>query len=367
MRVDQRLGPHISNSLPEVHQQVVTGIVGDAPSRYAKTPPLWNAVYRDLGWDAISLPWDVTAEGLGGFVKAARQTESIVGFSVTNPHKIAIVPLLDDLDPLARQIGAVNTVARQPGGGLRGYNTDGQGAIDALTMRLPGLEGPFIDGLAGRRVTMIGAGGAARAVAFYLGSHLGPGGALRIVNRDAGKARALGDAVRTEYGVGEGAGEDRLRAWIGDADLVVNASLKGQSGWRRRGDGRAYLLEPYSALGPADPASIDGAKPGGQFATREWFLASLTDLRKNVAAGLEAIAEMPAHAACFDLIYSPLETRFLRDARESGLATQNGKWMNVAQAADAFARKVCTVALREQGISEDAGYDRAFAVMARVW
>lgn len=367
MRVDERLAPHITNTLPPVHQQVVTGIVGDAPSRYAKTPPLWNAVYRDLGWDAISLPWDVTTEGLAGFVKAARQCESIVGFSVTNPHKIAIVPLLDDLDPLARQIGAVNTVARQPGGGFRGYNTDGQGAVDALVKRLPGMDTPFVEGLDGRRVVMVGAGGAARAVAFYLAASLGPSGALRIVNRDAAKAAALADAVRAEYGLGEGAGEEALLGWLGDADVVVNASLKGQSGWRRRPDGRAWQLEPYSALGPADPASIDGNRDLDRSATREWFLASLTDLQKNIAAGLHAVAAVPQGAVCFDLIYSPLETRFLGDARASGLAAQNGKWMNIAQAADAFARKVCTVALREQGIGEDAGYDRVFGVMARVW
>jgi len=71
--------------------------------------------------------------------------------------------------------------------------------------------------------------------------------------------------------------------------------------------------------------------------------------------------------SCFDLIYAPLETRFLADARWSGHSTLNGKGMNIAQAADGFARKVCVDALRRNGMNEDAGYRRAFEVMTSVW
>ncbi|HET9370640.1 MAG TPA: hypothetical protein VFO19_10350 [Vicinamibacterales bacterium] len=365
--VVDRLAPHIGNTLPPVRASFVTGIVGDQPSKYAKTPPLWNAVYRELGWDAVSLPWDVTPAALPGFVAAARQSPEIAGFNVTNPHKIAIAALLDDLDPLARQIGAVNTVVRTAGGRLVGHNTDGQGTIDALTLTLPGTSAPFMTTIEGAKVVLLGAGGAARAAAFYLGQAIGTKGRLRIVNRDGRKADDLAAAVRDAYGIGEGAGEERLAAWLADATLVANATVKGQSGWRRNADGSATQMEAYSALAPANPASVAADRPLDAAAAREWFIASRSDLARHAAAALDALAALPAGAACFDMIYAPLETRFLRQARLAGHPTQNGKWMNVAQAADAFARRVCAPHLAAAGIAPTDGYRRAFEIMARVW
>jgi shikimate 5-dehydrogenase len=365
--VVDRLAPHIGNVIAPVTAAFVTGIVGDQPSKYAKTPPLWNAVYRDLGWDAQSIAWDVTPAALPGFVGAVRQSPEIAGFNVTNPHKIAIASLLDDLDPLARQIGAVNTVVRSADGRLIGHNTDGQGTIDALTLTLPGMTSPFMSTLRGATVVLLGAGGAARAAAFYLGRAIGAGGRLRVVNRDGGRAAELAEAARSAYGVGEGGGEDRLLVWLEDADLVANATVKGQSGWRRHADGSASQLEIYSALGPANPGSVSADRALDAAAARDWFAASRSDLARHAAAALDALAAMPPAAACFDMIYAPLETRFLREARLAGHPTQNGKWMNVAQAADAFARRVCAPHLAAAGIPAEDGYRRAFEIMARVW
>jgi shikimate 5-dehydrogenase len=366
MTVQERLQPFVANTMPTETPPLVTGIVGDAPSKYARTPPLWNALYQDLGWDAVSLAWDVAPETLGAFVGAARATPEIAGFNVTNPYKIAIIPFLDNLDPLARQIGAVNTVARGADGELVGYNTDGQGALDAITSTMPGHERPFLNGLTGRRVVMVGAGGAARAVAFYVASALAARGSLRIANRDADRATELAAAVRSVYGLGEGGGEDRIQAWIEDADLVINSSLKGQTGWRRLPDGRACILEPYSALAEADPAMVVPGTPLDDEAARQWLSASRKDIARNTAAGLDAVVALRPAAVCYDLIYAPLETVFLRDARLAGHPTQNGKWMNIAQAADAF-RKICGAALAARRISEPDGYERALAVMTRVW
>lgn len=357
----------VSNPQPDRLPSLTTGIIGDRPSQYAKTPPLWNAVYRELGWDAISLPWDLADDHLASFLEAARGAGQILGFSVTQPFKVSVLPLLDELDPLARDIGAVNTVVRTGDGRLVGYNTDGQGAIDALTAALPGLDQPFLPPLRGRRILLIGAGGAARAVAFYVASALQRDGQLRIVNRDAVKAKSLAESVRRAHGVGEGGGEDALARWIAEADLVINASVKGQAGWRRRADGAAFSLEPYSALGPANPSIVAVGRPLDGAAAREWFAASRDDIAQNNSAAADLTSRLAADAACFDLIYAPLETRFLADARLSGHRTLNGKWMNIAQAADAFARKVCSPELVRRGLAADEGYRRAFEIMARVW
>lgn len=362
------LRPIVSNALPDAAAAFVTGIIGDRPSQYAKTPPLWNAVYRALGWDAVSLPFDLEEEkNLAPFLEAARRTPALGGFSVTVPFKIAIVPLLDEIDPLARAIGAVNTVVRRADGTLAGYNTDGQGAIDSLTLALPGMGEPFMSSLDGRQVLMVGAGGAARAVAFFLAERIGPKGSIRIVNRDGGKARDLAQALAASGASAEAGGEDLLVDWARETDLLVNSSVKGQAGWRRAASGAAFMLEPYSSLGPASPAQIAPERALDAAASREWFVASREDIDRNAAESRRTAASLPVRTACFDLIYAPLETRFLADARWSGHATLNGKWMNIAQAADGFARKVCVDALRRSGMNEDAGYRRAFEVMTSVW
>lgn len=367
MRLDERLRAHITNTLSPVTTRVVAGIVGDEPSKYAKTPVLWNAAFRDLGWDAVSLPYDVAPGNLAAFVGAIRDAREVAGFSVTVPYKIDILPLLDDLDPIARQIGAVNMVGRTESGALVGYNTDGQGAIDALTRKLPGMDRPFLpDGLKGRHVLLLGAGGAARGVAFYVASAMLGTGTLRIVNRTAAKAVALATGVRAAYGIGEGAGEDKLHRWIGDADLVINATVVGQSGWRRAPAG-AFLVEPYSPLAPSNPALVGTDRPMDGSIVREWFLASKKDVQTNAYDALDATSRLNPAASCFDLVYSPLETRFLRDARLAGHPTLNGKWMNVAQAADGFARRVLAKELAAGGLAADAAYDRVFEAMARVW
>jgi len=361
------LRPIVSNALPDAASAFVTGIIGDRPSQYAKTPPLWNAVYRALGWDAVSLPFDLEDANLAPFLDAARRTPALGGFSVTVPFKVAIVPLLDEVDPLARAIGAVNTVVRRADGTLAGYNTDGQGAIDSLTLALPGAGEPFLPSLERRRVLMIGAGGAARAAAFFLAERIGSQGSMRIVNRDPAKARDLAAALTASGATAEAGGEDALADWARDADLVVNASVKGQAGWRRAASGGAFMLEPYSSLGPASPAQIAAGRALDAAASREWFAASREDIDRNAAESRRIAASLPAPAACFDLVYAPLETRFLADARWAGHATLNGRWMNIAQAADGFARKVCAEALRRGGMDEDSGYRRAFEVMTSVW
>jgi shikimate 5-dehydrogenase len=363
----ERLAGEVTNELPRVSPRYVTGIIGDKPSQYAKTPHLWNAVFHALGLDAISLPWDLPDNRLGSFLAAVRDAPDVAGFSVTQPFKIAVTSLLDELDPLAARIGAVNTVVRRADGRLIGFNTDGQGAIDALMGTMPGNAAPLLQTLRGRNVLIVGAGGAARAVAFFIASEMGATGRLRIVNRDAARARRLADAVSDGPFRVEAGGEDRLAKWIGEADLVVNASVKGQSGWRRDEAGNAFMLEPYSSLAPAAPSVLAGDRPLNAGASAEWFAESRPDIDRNNTAGRQMASRMRPNAVCFDLIYSPLETRFLADARFAGHQTLNGKWMNVAQAADAFARKVCPDVLASAGMSEEARYSRVFDVMASAW
>jgi shikimate dehydrogenase len=160
----------------------VYGVIGN-PIGHSLSPQLQNAGFKARGIDAVYLPFLV--RDLKDFC------ESIValrmkGFSVTLPHKEAVLRYLDDCDELASSIGAVNTVSVRANGKLFGYNTDYIGVLRALERRMP---------LRGSRVLIFGAGGVARAVAFALSR---AGASVCICARRAGRATALARAAGAE-------------------------------------------------------------------------------------------------------------------------------------------------------------------------
>ena len=90
----------------------IAGVIGDAPSHYSKSPALWNAAFDDLAMNAIYLPFDVDASHLRNFVSALRNSDRVMGINVTVPHKVQIMDFLDELDPSAERVQAVNTVVK---------------------------------------------------------------------------------------------------------------------------------------------------------------------------------------------------------------------------------------------------------------
>jgi 3-dehydroquinate dehydratase/shikimate dehydrogenase len=158
----------------------VYGVIGN-PIGHSLSPHLQNAAFAARRMDAIYLPFLV--EDLSDFVSSIVPLQ-IKGFSVTIPHKEKILSHLTGCDPLAKAIGAVNTVVVRQGGKLHGYNTDYVGVLQALQKRIK---------LAGARVLIVGAGGAARAVAFALTQ---AGASVGICARRQKKARAIAEAVK---------------------------------------------------------------------------------------------------------------------------------------------------------------------------
>lgn len=181
----------------------VYGIVGD-PVAHSLSPFMQNAAFQACRINAVYLPFLV--HNLRDFLDAIEPL-GIAGFSVTIPHKEEILRHLDKCDPLAEGIGAVNTVVRT-GGRLFGYNTDYVGVLRALEPRIP---------LRGSRVLIVGAGGAARAVAFALAQ---AGATVCISSRRPKRATALAKAVR-----GETVCRNQLRNEFFDA--IVNATPVG--------------------------------------------------------------------------------------------------------------------------------------------
>jgi shikimate dehydrogenase len=335
----QALQPFVKNRLPTPlsPRARLCGLVGDHPSSYSRSPSIWNAAFRELGLDALYVPFDVAAADLAPFVGAARAEPSFLGMNVTVPHKQAIVPLLDELDAGAERLGAVNTVVRTEGGRLLGANTDGEGAVASLTRGWIGQPEPFLGSLDRRSVLLIGAGGAGAAVAFALAEAIGPHGRLFVANRTPETALALGEAVAARFGNAQGLDEADAELLVPGIDLIVNASTRGQAGPCPAGPGRVTYLEPYSALAPAAPPSVpDDPDDPDEERRRAWLPTAIGSIVENHEASLRVATRLAAHAAVFDLVYAPPETMTLRHARWAGRRTLNGRGMIVFQAAAAL-------------------------------
>jgi shikimate dehydrogenase len=158
------------------------GLIGN-PVAHSLSPVMHNQAFAATGCNAVYLAFCVT--DLGAALKSINAL-NVKGLSVTLPHKVAVLEYLDDIDDLATKIGAVNTIANH-NGKLTGYNTDCQGAINALQNRTT---------LDGKSVAIIGAGGAARAIGFGLATDAGR---LTILNRTRQSGERLAADLQAEF------------------------------------------------------------------------------------------------------------------------------------------------------------------------
>lgn len=200
----------------------VYAILGD-PVAHSLSPKMHNAALSALGIDGIYVPFQVAPEQLPAAIAGVRALQ-IAGLSVTVPHKERIIPLLDEIDPAAERIGAVNTVVNRQGR-LIGYNTDAPGFLRAL-------RGTLDFSPRHKEVVLIGAGGAARAALVALAKE----GAATIVvaNRTLERAIDLIESYRAEFPdchlVATGLFADNLGDFLSRTDLLVNTSAIGLQG-----------------------------------------------------------------------------------------------------------------------------------------
>jgi shikimate dehydrogenase len=195
------------------------GVIGN-PVEHSLSPAIHNAAFQKLGLNFVYLAFRV--EAIGDAIKGFRALGNFRGASVTIPHKVAAVPFLDSIEPTARHIGAINTIVAV-GGTLIGYNTDATGALRAFR------EGGVA--LKGQRVVMLGSGGAARAIAFALGTepeieH------LTILGIDEQERAALALDLRSKTGmtVEESPLDDgMLQKVLPDAHVLIHCTPIGMS------------------------------------------------------------------------------------------------------------------------------------------
>lgn len=221
--------------LPIVAAMDITGrtrvfmILGD-PIAQVQAPALFNPIFRAQGVDAVLVPAHVSPADLSGFVQQVLRARNIDGLWLTIPHKAAVLPLLEHCDRLGRIAQAVNAVRRNADGTLEGALFDGEGFVKSLDR----FDAP----VAGRRVLIVGAGGAGMAIAVSLAER--GAAAIALYDPTTSRSRTAADRINAAY-----PHQPALVATTSDAagfDLIVQASPLG--------------MDNADAL-PLDPASVE--------------------------------------------------------------------------------------------------------------
>jgi shikimate dehydrogenase len=251
------------------------GLLG-YPVTHSLSPVMQNAAFSETNYNAVYLCFQVHGNALGNAIEGIRSL-GIRGVNVTIPHKIAILSLLDKLDSVAADIGAVNTIVNQEGV-LIGYNTDGLGALRALEAAQIPLDN--------QNITMIGAGGTTKAIAHYLSPFCQ---SLTIINRTEAKAKQLASSLRERFSKpisGKPLNTHTLQKALDTTDILINTTSVG--------------MHPDSDISII-PRSL-----------------------------------LHSDLVVFDVVYNPLNTRLLQEAEQAGATTIDGLQMLVYQGAQAF-------------------------------
>jgi shikimate dehydrogenase len=194
----------------------VCGVIGD-PIEHTLSPTIHNAAFNHLELDFVFLAFRVKAAELENAICGMRGL-GIHGLNVTMPHKGTVTAYLDKLDPAVKFLGSANTILNEDGK-LLGFNTDGTGALKAL--RGNGVN------LSEKKVLLLGAGSAAKAVAFSLSKEVGE---LVILNRSSEKAKRLAEALRRTLNknvFGSSFSLDTLAENLRNSDVLINATSVG--------------------------------------------------------------------------------------------------------------------------------------------
>jgi shikimate dehydrogenase len=242
-------------------QTKLYAVIGD-PVGHSLSPHIHNAAFKKIGFNACYLAFNV--KDVSAAI-AGMKSLNIGGFSVTIPHKVEVMKYLDEIDPLAEKIGAVNTIVNRDGR-LTGYNTDTTGAIKAIEEKTE---------IKNKNITILGAGGTARAIAFGITDK---DGKLTILNRTVEKAEKLSKQIGCDFG--PLTDYNRIKT-----DILINTTSVGM-------------------IPDIDASPID------------------TNLVKNMVV--------------FDAIYNPEKTKLLQAAEKNGCAIISGKEMFINQAAEQF-------------------------------
>lgn len=262
----------MNNGISITNSTRFCAVIGN-PVAHSLSPAIHNAAFHEMGLDFVYLAFRV--EDVKGALTGMRALESFRGMSVTIPHKIEVMKYLDEIAEVDRSIGSINTIINEKGK-LTGLGTDGPGALKALVDA--GVE------LDGKNILMLGSGGAARAIAFTLARSAAPG-KISILDINDSMLQGLTTDLKADTGALIEAGpltDFPLAQAMEHADVIVNCTPIG--------------------------------------------------MHPNVNDSLIPARLFQPGQVVFDIVYTPLETKLLVDARSRGLKTISGVEMFINQA-----------------------------------
>ena len=259
-------------------QTQLCGLLGN-PVEHSLSPAIHNAAFQHLGLNFVYLAFPV--EDLEGALQGIKALGNLRGFSVTIPHKVSVMPYLDDIELTARHIGSVNTIVKE-NGKLTGYNTDASGALQALRQAEVTLDK--------KHTVILGSGGAARAIAFALAVDGGVS-ELTILGIDEKEASTLVQDLR-----------EKTRKTIHQHSLSEKTLDEAIA--------HAHVLIHCTPLG----------------------------MHPNIHESCVPKHLLNPEITVMDIVYNPLETQLLREARERGCKVIRGLEMFVNQAVGQFER-----------------------------
>ncbi len=253
----------------------VCGIIGD-PIEHSLSPAMHNAAFKELNLEFVYVAFRVRKDELRNAIIGARSLD-VHGLNVTMPHKNAVTNYLDEMDLTAKAIGAVNTILNDKSK-FKGYNTDGSGALKALKENVLRLDG--------KKMLLLGAGGAGKAIAFHAAREVKE---LTILNRTVERAKELAEVLHKKFGKktnGNLLSPQLIKEELEAADILVNATSVG--------------MHPH-----IDQSLVDSS----------WLRPDL---------------------CVMDIIYNPMETKLVKDAKALGAQVVTGVEMLVYQGVASF-------------------------------
>ena len=262
--------------MPEIDTETrLCAVIGN-PVSHSLSPAIHNAAFQSLDLNYVYLAFEVTL--LRDFLHGMRAMPNFRGVSVTIPHKIAVMDILDTIEPLALQIGSVNTIV-QDRGQLIGSNTDGSGALCAIEEAHVSIQD--------KRILFLGAGGAVRAVAFALANR--SPAAIAFLGRTPEKVRGLADDLLGYYPITVETGHlvHDIETFMNHYDIIINGTPLG-------------MYPDQQEQSPVPEAFL-----------RE------------------------SHVV-FDMVYRPRKTRLIKEAEDAGCKTIYGLEMLLNQATIQF-------------------------------
>lgn len=268
----------INNSIDYTDSCKFAAIIGESPSKGARSPKLWNAAFYGFNVNIEMLCFDVSSGNLSDLLEVLADNQNFIGGAIAVPHKVQVSKWLGaSLMPEAKGIGAVNCLFRGDNGQLIGTNTDGEASRIALVDKIGSIEG--------KNVLILGAGGSAKAVAAYINTGVGALGSTIIACRN----NTLSLQTQHELGIKQVFEWSDISTLLPKVDIVINCTTVGTI--------EQVGLSPLSS---------------------------------------KQLALMRNTSVVYDINYQPNPTQLLINAQKIGLLIIDGLSMNLEQAVTAF-------------------------------